>query len=509
MPPQITLKLSVSEKRHGALHKHAVLQSATRLEHQHLVSIYYDTDDLRLRNAGIILRLRRNGESWSQTVKRQDVTQGGLTRRLEWHDPYLGRFDFSVIDDAGLQKWLQRPKLELKLKAIFETNFHRSIWQLEPRHGVKILAKLDQGSVIAAGRRATISELELQLLTGNLDELYELALQLAQKEALPLLPTAKSERGYQLFLNQPRQAVKAGPLTIDPRDTPLEAFRIIALASFMQLQLNSEGAILTDDPEYVHQMRVAMRRLRAAMRMFNPVLPTGFAEHLVPLLRELMQQLGQARDLDVLIAEIVAPVAQALPLEPRLMELTNAITNRLFDVRATTRAFLQRPAYGQRLLMSTQWLNSQDFVKPPDQAGAHLSLLEFANKRLHRLLRNVLALANAACVEDPASLHSLRIGIKRLRYGIEFFGHMIPGNKGAKIVMRLAGLQEELGQLNDLASAGILLMECAGNDVQLREAVTLIGGWHGTHHKALLDDVPAKLKFIRGLKIPHLACHGS
>ena len=218
-----------------------------------------------------------------------------------------------------------------------------------------------------------------------------------------------------------------------------------------------------------------------------------------------MQQLGQARDLDVLRTEILDPVAQALPLEPRLTDLNNQITNRLFDVRASTRACLQSPAHGQHLLMATQWLNSQDFVKPPDQAGASLSLLKFADKRLHRLLHSVLTLADAACIEDPASLHALRIGIKRLRYGIDFFGHMIPGNKGTKVIMRLAGLQEELGQLNDLASAGVLLMECAGNDVQLREAVTLVGGWHGARHKALLDDVPAKLKLIRGLKIPHLA----
>jgi CHAD domain-containing protein len=81
---------------------------------------------------------------------------------------------------------------------------------------------------------------------------------------------------------------------------------------------------------------------------------------------------------------------------------------------------------------------------------------------------------------------------------------MIPGKSGTTAVKRLAALQDELGQLNDLASAGTLLMICAGRDTQLREAVTLVGGWHGPRHAALLDDIPEKLKRVRDLALPRL-----
>lgn len=91
-----------------------------------------------------------------------------------------------------------------------------------------------------------------------------------------------------------------------------------------------------------------------------------------------------------------------------------------------------------------------------------------------------------------------------VRHAIEFFDPMIPGKSGATVVKRLAGLQEELGQLNDLASAGTLLMVCAGRDRHLREAVTLIGGWHSPRHAALLAGIPDKLKRIRGLDLPRL-----
>lgn len=504
MTQQIALKLAVAEDRHGFLLRQPALARAAGREQHQLVSIYYDTGRLALRRAGILLRLRRHGASWQQTVKRQDASDGGLTQRPEWQAPYLNHFDFSHVDDAELREWLQRGKIAGHLTAVFETNFRRTLWTLDRDHDTHILVKLDRGWIASNGRRDNISELELQLVSGSIDSLYALALELAQRQALPPLLLSKAERGYRLFLNMPARPVKAGNVPIDAGDTPLAAFRLIALDCLSHLQLNHDGAVRSDDPEYVHQMRVAMRRLRAALRMFSPVLPAGFAEYLVPPMRELMRALGQARDFDVLMAEIVVPVANALPDEPRLTDLASAITDRLYAARANIRHVLQQPGYGQLLLTAGSLLQRAPFVEPPG-AGVELpSLLQFADRRLRRLLKKVLELADAASVDYPPSLHQLRIGIKRLRYAIEFFGPMIPGKSGTAAIKRLAGLQDELGQLNDLASAGTLLMVCAGRDPQLREAVTLIGGWHGRRHAALLDDVPGQLRRIRGLNLPRL-----
>ena len=504
MDQQIALKLAVAEDRHGVLLRHPALAKATAREHHHLVSIYYDTGRMALRRAGILLRLRKNGAAWQQTVKRQDESHGGLTLRPEWQTPYLNHFDFSCVDDADLRDWLQRDKIAGRLAAVFETNVRRTVWQLDSGPGTRILVKLDRGWTASNGRRDTISELELQLISGSVDSLYAFALQLTQRQALPPLLLSKAERGYRLFLNTPPAPVKAGNVPIDAGNTPLAAFRLIAQDCLSHLQLNHEGALRSDDPEYVHQMRVATRRLRAALRMFGPVLPAGFAEQLVPSMRELMRALGQARDLDVLMAEIVAPVAAALPDEPRLTDLASAITIRLYAARTNTRHILRQPGYGQLLLTAARLLQCSPFIEPPGDKDHEWSLLQFADRRLRRLLKKILELAEAARVDYPPSLHQLRIGIKRLRYAIEFFGPMLPGKSGAAAIKRLAGLQEELGKLNDLASAGTLLMVCAGNDPHLREAVTLIGGWHGRHHAALLDDIPNKLKLIRGLKLPRL-----
>jgi adenylate cyclase len=185
--------------------------------------------------------------------------------------------------------------------------------------------------------------------------------------------------------------------------------------------------------------------------------------------------------------------------------LAGAITNRQYAVRNTIRHTLKQPAYGRLLLTASQLLHLSPFIDLPTPNGDAVALLPFADRRLRRLLRRIHELAESARVEQPATLHELRIAIKRLRYAIEFFGAIIPGKSGVAIIKRLAGLQEELGQLNDLASAGNLLMVCAGREQHLREAVTLVGGWHGQRHAALLAAIPDQLECARGLKLPKLS----
>ncbi len=96
---------------------------------------------------------------------------------------------------------------------------------------------------------------------------------------------SKAERGYRLFRNTPPRPERAGEIDIRAVETPLAGFRRIALDCLAHLQSNHSGAIVGEDPEYVHQMRVATRRLRAALRMFRPALPPGIEDALVLLLR--------------------------------------------------------------------------------------------------------------------------------------------------------------------------------------------------------------------------------
>jgi adenylate cyclase len=131
-------------------------------------------------------------------------------------------------------------------------------------------------------------------------------------------------------------------------------------------------------------------------------------------------------------------------------------------------------------------------------------MIGFASMRLHRLGKRLRRLATTTDIDDPESLHALRIGVKRLRYALEFLSPLTPKRSLARASKRLAEVQETLGQLNDLTNAGSMLMECAGDDPRLREAVTLIGGWHGPRYANLLNAIATDIVLLTSMRLPKI-----
>lgn len=507
MAEEIELKLALRPQDQPRLLRQAVLRSARHRQSAVLDNIYYDTPDLALRRRGIALRLRRQGPLWLQTVKLAGTATAGLSTRPEWEIPYSGHFDFSAIEAKAVRDWLQRPRLLARLSPVFETRFRRTTWRFALPEG-DVLFTLDRGWIIAGGKREAISELELELAdasTGQVAALFALAHPLAER--LPLTPAtcSKAERGYRLYTGAAQQPAKATAIELDDTWSPLAAFRHIALACLDHLQRNHAGALTSEDPEYIHQMRVALRRLLAALRLFAPQLPEMLTLRLKESFRPLVQQLGHVRDLDVLQTEIVAPVIKALPDEPRLAQLSSAITLQRYRARSDANVLLQAPGYGRTLLAALHTLLCQlPAAGNPSADALPLTLPAFAATQLRRLHKTLLRRARAAHAGDPVSLHALRIAIKRLRYALEFLAPLARGASSRRTLQRLAGAQDTLGQLNDLAQAGSLLMRCAGDDPQLREAVTLVGGWHGPRHAGLLATVPEIIATLPKLRLPRL-----
>jgi inorganic triphosphatase YgiF len=502
MAEEVELKLALAEEHQQRFLRHPLLKQALERHVATLDNIYYDTTDLSLRRRGIALRLRRKGRDWLQTVKLAGASAAGLSSRPEWEVPYTGHFDFSAVDQSAVREWLQRPKLLARIVPICETRFRRITWKIAAAPGV-VLLTLDRGWIIANGRREAISEVELELDGAPVHAIFAVATQLGQRLALTPSVLSKAERGYRLHLGTVPAPVKAESVALSATLSPFEAFRRIALSSLEHQQQNHHGALTGDDPEYIHQMRVATRRLRAALRLFAPVLPDRLAESLRLPLSPLMTQLGRARDLDVLLTEIADPVLSALPDEPRLPALAGDITNRRYAARAEALALLAAPAYGRSLLTALESLHPM-----PAADAVAIPLQSFAAERLRSLRRKLRRLAVAADLEDPGSLHALRIGVKRLRYALEFFAPLAPRHAFDRKLQRLSAIQDTLGQLNDLTNAGALLMECAGDDPRLREAVTLIGGWHGPRYAALLAEIAKERTHLIRLRLPRLPKRG-
>ncbi len=514
MARETELKLALPIAAQRQFLRHPVLGKAVARQTRQLTNLYYDTPSLALHRRGIALRLRKQGRIWLQTVKCAGDSAGGLSSRPEWETPYAGYFDFSAIDAEPVRRWLQRPRLGSNIVPLFETNFQRTTWRFEPWPGCALLLMLDRGWIVAAGRREAISEVEIELACAAdpscIDELFNLAQALGAH--LPLIPAlaSKAERGYRLFQGAPLVPQKARPVPLRPSLSSIETFRLIMLECLRHLQANQEGAASSDDAEFIHQMRVAARRMRAALRLFQPCLPDGYAEDVLPPLQRLMLLLGHARDLDVLFGDIAGPVVHALPDEPRLAALVDAVVDRQHRAHAIAVEYLVSPAHGQLLLQATAQLHRPPFVaagvgeNSMEGAVAPESVCDFAAARLRRLRNKVKALAALANCDDPVSLHRLRIAIKRLRYALEFFAPLAEPRATQRLLRQLTRLQDELGQLHDLANAGLLLMQCSGSDARLREAVSLVGGWHVARYNELLGRLPKRLDKLAQQRLPEL-----
>src|SRR5207344_41549 len=107
---------------------------------------------------------------------------------------------------------------------------------------------------------------------------------------------SKAERGYALVAGLTTAPVKAIAPALQPAMTVTQAFRTIVFSCIAHLQANERGLLETDDPEYLHQARVALRRLRSALSVFNRAFPRALFEELVVDLRWLGSCLGPARD---------------------------------------------------------------------------------------------------------------------------------------------------------------------------------------------------------------------
>jgi inorganic triphosphatase YgiF len=493
MAEEIELKLAIPRSAWRAVLHHPQLVAAEKLPTRKLINIYYDTPDFVLRRKGVALRLRKQGQQWLQTVKCAGVVAGGLSTRPEWEYPYGGeRFDFQPIDDDELRRWLSRDKLVRRLQPTFHTTFSRHTWRLAPNKRSTILVMFDRGVIESGSNVEFISEIELELVRGSVRRLFGLAHDLAA--SLPLRPesASKAERGFRLFAGTPLAPQKATTSPFAPGHCAREAFNAIGLACVAHIQANEAGVMAGPDPEFIHQMRVAMRRLRSAMRLFAPALNERQIAATSTRLGKFAAALGATRDWDVLIAELLRPVANDFPDDPHLERLVAAAATRRSDAYEQAVAELGQPAYGRLMI------DLLDLFHQPGTAakGGALPTSEFAENRLLALNRRLRKAAKRAHGLDISALHRLRIAVKRLRYALEFFAPIYSSKSVKRDLRKLTRLQDDLGLINDVANAGPRLALCANEHPALHAAVAKVGAWYVPHYQALMSRLPDDMETV-------------
>jgi CHAD domain-containing protein len=277
---------------------------------------------------------------------------------------------------------------------------------------------------------------------------------------LPILPPAMAlaEEGRALARAEAPRPRRRGPPDLGAARSVEEAL-IAAIGHLLEVMLAQAPLCRADaGPEGVHQMRVALRRLRSVLKAFKPAAHCPSVAAFDDGLKALAQDLGTARDLDVFLRGIGAEASVAMAGERRVAQLLRAVEGRRAAAYAALRARLEGPGFrtlvldGMALILQRPW-HAAAAASPDQEEALAERLTAFAARLLDKRWHRLCAEGESIHHLDEEALHELRLTGKRLRYAAELFAPLWPGKAARRFLKRLSALQEELGLANDAAVA--------------------------------------------------------
>jgi CHAD domain-containing protein len=253
---------------------------------------------------------------------------------------------------------------------------------------------------------------------------------------------------------------RAGPVKADYRVvgkgmTPAEAFRAVCAACVQHVEANRHGGLAAVDPEYLHQMRVALRRLRTAFEVFADAVPEAVASPLIGELRWLSRALVRARDWDVFIAATLKPAMSARPRHRGLRALRVASESLAAEARSAAHRALESRRY-YALMRSLRALSYDADGGPAGTVRAlpmRVRALAVISPMYIKARKRGRKLARLG-VKD---LDRLRNAVRRLRYGLLFLEPILPEARARALAGTAEALQESLGGIKDCAVAKELM----------------------------------------------------
>lgn len=421
-----------------------------------LISVYYDTSKFKLRDHGVTLRVRKQGHKQVQTIK--ILADGGEDSfgRQKWEEEITGQKPNYKIADGTALAPLFTPGLKRAVRAMFETKVERTTLLVSVGHSL-VEVVLDHGLIQAGRHREAISEIELALKKGKPGDLVWLARQFARHLPVSYGIGSKAERGYALSAGEGNRPAGAVSIKLPHKASAAEAFSIIGLSCLDHLVRNRQ-AVREGVPEGVHQMRVGLRRLRAAISVFKEFVQGPEAERIKADLTWLTERLGPARDLDVLIADGLALLQREYPGEPSIASLKSDLNAQRLRDFSTAKAAVESDRYRKMVVQVLLWLIGGKWLQTTDPLMVKLRgrrIADFAASIMEQRSKTVVKRAAKLRSLDARRLHKLRIAAKKLRYAAEFFESLFGKGKAQadrkEFLESLKRLQDALGQLNDTA----------------------------------------------------------
>ena len=454
-PKEIEIKLELPPASVPRLKRVPLLRGLKKpAERETQVSVYFDTDKHKLHRKGLMLRVRRVGDRHIQTIKA--TRNSKLFERDEWESEIAGETpDLDLAQGTALEPLLSH-KFCRQLHPVFETRVQRTTYPIANGKG-GIALTLDKGKIATGRRSEPLCEIELELKRGKETELFDMARQLTGALPAQLALKSKAERGYELLEDRDAAAVKGERIDLVGGTNTRDGFKVIGRACLKQV-IGNERALLAGDPEGVHQMRVGLRRLRAAMSLFSDILRDSETKALKNELRWLAGELAPARELEVLMTRVVAPVKRRHAHLDGVSSLARDLAQQRAVALARAQDAVRSARFRALTLEVAAWLEAGQWTRPKDDLvrdRGEIPIEASAAAQLTRRFRKIRKRGKRLMELNTRRRHKLRIQAKKVRYASEFFANLFPGKKASrrrkKFLAALEGMQDYLGDLNDIA----------------------------------------------------------
>jgi inorganic triphosphatase YgiF len=491
-PREVELKFQLPEGSRAILEAFPALKAATA-QHNDLVSTYFDTPDRELDRSGLTLRVRRNGEVRTQTVKSRSDGHGMAASRGEWEWP--------VSQDTPELAWLSKtPSLAAiaitikgRLQPAFITNIHRTTRLLRLEDDTTVELAFDEGEIEAGLAHEPVSELEIELKSGDVGPLYRLASALLSTAPLWLMSESKASRGWRLRTGQNEGAQLARPLKLKWKLSLDEGFRQIFGATLGHLMANI-GPTLRGDPEGLHQARLAIREARAALQLFDQYLDIESAERFKARLRTYGEILGAARDWDVFCLETLPAAMPDLSSE-RLEDLNAAAEVERQLAHEAVAAAVRSREFSELVLGLESWADIGAIKPSRHGAGVarqHLSTL--APSLLDRSARKVRRRGRHIGRLSEAERHSLRKSLKKLSFDVEALARFYGSKPAKRYQGRCEALGKILGAANDTVVTNQLAHKLATAErPELSKPARALERWNNLRGRKVLNGLKASM----------------
>jgi CHAD domain-containing protein len=424
------------------------VDKVVEMSSQQLAATYYDTEDLRLAHAGLTLRYRINGEAagvW--TLKLPETNGSGARQELT----FAGDGQAVPQEASDLITGVARGR---PVKPAAQLNTQRQRWHLLNAEGSELAELVDDRVTIMDGDeiRDWFREVEIEAATIDDDHLKKIGRALRKAGAGEVQSLPKAFRAFGPLEDPPPAAPQ--------RDGPASGLISAMLDAAVRRMILFDPHVRLGEMEAVHQMRVAIRRLRSNLRTFAPLMEASWVEPLRGELDWIAGLLGAVRDLDVLASGLKRTAAD---LDGAISPAFAELDRRSQEARGVLRQALTSSRYVA--LLDRLLEDAREPRCTPEAARDCQSVIPPLVSESWKELAKVGSDLTAGSPEKD--FHAARIQAKRTRYAAEAASGCL-GRQGAKaattFARRLERIQNVLGELQDTAVARQFLTEMAGQN---------------------------------------------